>query len=92
MARKKKATAKSLKDSIATQTNALAYQGKVKFQIMHGNKIISTKDCLNSGLPDLFKYISYALAGTLYSALCPCKVALFNCTTIDKYADPTTFT
>lgn len=92
MARKKKVTVKALKDSITTQTNALAYQGKVKFQIMHGNKIISTKDCLNSGLPDLFKYISYALAGTLYSALCPCKIALFNCTTVDKYEDPATFT
>lgn len=76
------------------QPDSLAYQGKVKFQILHGNKVISTKNYSNSGLPDLFKYISYALMGTFYSELRPCKVVLFDCkftATGEKYEKPTSF-
>lgn len=90
MATKKK-TKLEPKDITSTQLDTLSYQGKVKFQILHGNKIISTKHYSNNGLPDLFKYLSYALAGVQYSALRPCKVAIFQCSTKDAYADPTAF-
>lgn len=79
---------------LPAQPNSLAYQGKVNFQILHGNKVISTKNYSNSGLPDLFKYISYALMGTFYSALRPCKVVLFDCKFTgpdEKYENPTSF-
>ena len=91
MARKTKKKTEQQK-TLSTQVNSLAYQGKVKCQITSGNKIISTKYYSNSGLPDLFKYISYALTGTFYSALRPCKVALFDCNTKGTYADPAAFT
>lgn len=86
MAKKKK----SNQENISTQINSLAYQGKVTFQVMRGNKIINTKKYLNSGLPDLFRYIGHALAGTVYSALRPCKIALFNCNT-GGVLDPANF-
>jgi hypothetical protein len=88
--RKEKATVETSKQ-VSTQADTLSYQGKVKCQIMHGNKIISTKNYSNNGLPDLFKYISHAIAGTYYSALRPCKIALFSCATTGHYADPTSF-
>lgn len=79
------------KELTTTQVNSLSYQGIIKFQIMRGDKIISTKTHSNNGLPDLFKYISHALAGTYHSALRPCKVALFNCNTTGKYEKPVAF-
>lgn len=91
MALKKKKLKKDLEEKLPLQTNSLAYQGKVRFQVLHGDKVISTKNYSNNGLPDLFKYLSYALAGVQYSALRPCKVALFECSTKDIYADPTAF-
>ena len=87
----KKQKTKTLETAVATQVNTLAYQGRIKLQVLHGDKVISTKNCNNSGLPDLFKYISHALAGTSYTALRPCKVALFSCPTTGSYLDPTTF-
>lgn len=90
MARKKKTTAK-LKEKLDMQTNQLTYQGKVSFKILHGTKVISTKNYSNKGLPELFRYISHALAGSQYTALRPCKVALFNYPTADDYENPATF-
>jgi hypothetical protein len=91
MAAKKKMLKTETEEKISTKTNSLAYQGRVKFQVLHGSKVISTKNYSNSGLPDLFKYLSHALAGVQYSALRPCKVAIFECSTKDVYADPTAF-
>jgi hypothetical protein len=74
----KKQRVQKAKELTNNQASSLAYQGKVQFQILHGNKVISTKNYSNNGLPDLFKYISYALAGTYHSTLRPCKIALFH--------------
>lgn len=89
MARKQKNI--TLPDAVTTQVNSLSYQGKVTVQVLHGDKVISTKKYTNNGLPDLFKYISYALAGTSYNALRPCKIALLSCPTTSGYSNPTTF-
>ena len=76
----------------ATQNNSISYQGKVKLQLLHGTKVISTHNYLNKGLPDLFKYISNALAGVSYAPLRPCKVALFYCATdTGSYTQPAAF-
>ena len=91
MAKKQSNRPVTAKDVTTAQTNSLAYQGKVKLQVLHGNKVISTRNYLNKGLPDLFKYISHALAGVSYNALRPCKVALFYCTENGQYESPTTF-
>ena len=76
---------------LTTQVNSLSYQGRVTVQVLHGDKVITTKKYTNNGLPDLFKYISYALAGTSYNALRPCKIALLSCPNTGGYANPTTF-
>jgi hypothetical protein len=89
MAKKKKSTI--AKELASTQVNSLGYQGKVQFQIMHGDKVISTKKYSNNGLPDLFKYICHAIAGTYYTALRPCKVALYYCIEDGQYKKPTDF-
>ena len=92
MAKKKKTITTVLPEEItSTQLDSLAYQGKVKFQILHGDKVISTKTYSNNGLPELFKYLSYALAGVQYSALRPCKVAVFLCSMQDDFSEPTGF-
>ena len=90
MAKKQKAK-KQTNDLINTQNNSLAYQGKVKVQVAHGNQIISTKTYHNKGLPDLFKYLSHALAGAYYPTLRPCKVALFNYANSDSTQGPEKF-
>jgi hypothetical protein len=89
--RKQQKTVVASETATTSQINTLSYQGKIKLQILHGNKIISTKTCTNHGLPELFKYISHALAGTTYTALRPCKVALFNHPSKDDHVDPATF-
>ena len=75
----KKTTDLPLTETVSTQINSVGYQGKVTFKVMHGNKVLSAKKYLNQGLPDLFKYLSYALAGTYTPAMRPCKIALFYC-------------
>ena len=79
MARKKKTAKQINTDLTTTQAQRLAYQGKVKVQILHGDKVVSTKNYTNNGLKPLFKYISHTLAGNYYSDLRPCKIALYNC-------------
>jgi hypothetical protein len=92
MAKKKKVTTLAKKNIDKSEgINSLTYQGKVKFQIMHGNKVISTKHFSNSGLPTLFKYLSYALTGTFYSALRPCKIALYTTPTDGDDQNPADF-
>lgn len=93
MAKTKKQTKSQLQPEITTaQNNSISYQGKVKLQLLHGTKVISTHNYLNKGLPDLFKYISNALAGISYTTLRPCKVALFYCATeTGAYMNPATF-
>jgi hypothetical protein len=92
-----KKTSKKAKTDITTpeiattQVNSLAYQGNVTFQILHGRKVISSKKYSNSGLPELFKFIGFALAGSYYPSLRPCKVALYDCVTTGDYQDPTKF-
>lgn len=90
MARKKKIT-KKVKTVVDAKVQSLDYQGKVKLQVLHGDKIISTKDYTNSGLPCLFKYISYALAGQNYSDLRPCKIVIFKCPTDGHLDKPNNF-
>lgn len=80
MARKrktKKQVAKAVELSTPTEKQELSYQGKVSVKVMHGNKIISTKTFKNKGMPNLFKFISHALAGSFYSEMRPCKIKLF---------------
>lgn len=79
MARKK--NIKNSKDHIksTSQVQNLAYQGFIQVHVMHGDKIISSKQYHNKGLSPLFKYICYALAGSYYSDLRPCKIKLFKC-------------
>lgn len=71
--------------------NSLAYQGRVKFQILHGKTVVSTKQFSNNGLPDLFKYLSHALTGVYYSSLRPCKIALYEYPIRADTDDPNNF-
>lgn len=92
MAKKQTKRAAQPNNVTATQNNSISYQGKVKLQLLHGTKVISTHNYLNKGLPDLFKYISNALAGVSYAPLRPCKVALFYCATdTGSYTQPAAF-
>jgi hypothetical protein len=93
MARKKKETnrVENIQTSINTEAQSLKYQGKIKLQILHGNKVISTKDYSNNGLPSLFKYLSYALAGQYYESLRPRKICIFKCQAEGDLSNPTNF-
>ena len=92
MAKKQTKRTAQANNVTATQNNSISYQGKVKLQLLHGTKVISTHNYLNKGLPDLFKYISNALAGVSYAPLRPCKVALFYCATdTGSYTQPAAF-
>lgn len=93
MARKKKTTKKITERlaSVQASSQQIEYQGRVKLQVLHGNKIISTKAFKNRGLPNLFKYISYALAGQNYSDLRPCKICIFKSSTTGDLSNPVNF-
>lgn len=91
MAKKPKKLKTKATEITATQKDSLAYQGKVKFQILHGNRVVSTKNYTNNGLPELFKFLGFALAGSYYNSLRPCKVALYDCLATGEYKDPTKF-
>ena len=88
MARKKKitkkATTKEVEKIAASELQTLSYQGNVCVKTMHGNKVINTKHFKNAGLPNLFKFISHALAGNFYPELRPCKVKLYRYTNADN--------
>lgn len=93
MARKKKQVAKTpkIQKNINTSTQSLSYQGKVKIQVLNGKKVIATKNYTNSGLPNLFKYISHALAGNHYASLRPCKLRIFKCNPEGDFSTPADF-
>lgn len=93
MARKKKETKKieTTQTPINTEAQSLKYQGKIKLQVLHGNKVISTKDYSNNGLPSLFKYLSYALAGQYYESLRPRKICIFKCQSEGDLSNPINF-
>lgn len=95
MARKKKTTKKITTEEVkvsAPQKDTLTYQGKITVKILHGERVISTKNYTNSGLPNLFKFICHALAGSYYKNLQPCKIKLFNFLDAEKNKiSPTNF-
>ena len=43
------------------ETSAISYTGKVKIQLLHGNKIYKTINGKNSGSIELFKFLAHAL-------------------------------
>ena len=69
---------KAVEKVAASETQNLKYQGNICVKTLHGNKVISTKYFKNAGLPNLFKFISHALAGNFYPELRPCKIQLFR--------------
>ena len=88
----KKATTKQVEKLAASELQTLSYQGNVCVKTMHGNKVINTKHFKNAGLPNLFKFISHALAGNFYPELRPCKVKLYRYTNADNGSNsPTNF-
>ena len=96
MARQKKTTKKAATKVVekvaASENQTLQYQGNICVKTLHGNKVISTKYFKNAGLPNLFKFISHALAGTFYPELRPCKIKLFRFTNADNENNsPTNF-
>ena len=93
MARKKKVK-QPKQEVVKSNSYNLSYQGKIKVQILHGNRVISTKTYTNNGLKPLFKYISHSLAGSHYSDLRPCKIMLYKCTQSEasgRYENPLDF-
>ena len=49
MAKTKKQIKSQLQPEVtATQNNSISYQGKVKLQLLHGTKVISTHNYLNN--------------------------------------------
>lgn len=80
----KKAATKAVEKVAASEIQNIKYQGNVCVKTMHGNKIINTKHFKNAGLPNLFKFISHALAGSFYPELRPCKVKLYRYTNADN--------
>lgn len=88
----KKAATKVVEKVAASEIQSLQYQGDVCIKVLHGNKVISTEHFKNAGLPNLFKFIGHALAGTLYPELRPCKIKLFRYTKADNGENtPNTF-
>jgi hypothetical protein len=79
----KKATTGAVEKVAASEAQTLQYQGNICVKTLHGNKIISTKYFKNAGLPNLFKFISHALAGNFYPELRPCKIKLYRYTNAD---------
>lgn len=79
MARKKKIKQEEIKKELpaVSEKQSLQYQGKVCVKTLHGDKVISTKYFKNNGLPNLFKFISHALAGSFYPDMRPCKIKLY---------------
>ena len=92
MARKKKLNNVAMTEEISatTQKQTLSYQGNICIKTLRGNKVISTKNLKNAGLPDLFKFLSYALAGKFYPDMQPCKIKLYNFTNTEDVT-PATF-
>lgn len=84
MARKKK-TKMVETANIDTQTSTtkvegiqdISYAGIVNIKLQHGKKTIMSKKYHNNGMPDLFKFLCLALAGSYTDALRPCKIKLF---------------
>jgi hypothetical protein len=92
MAKQKKISSEATEELYSSKNSSLGYQGRVQVQIACGDRILSTKKYHNEGLPDLFRYISYALVGAYYPTLRPCKVALYNYANSDNRTNgPNTF-
>lgn len=64
-------------DIHASGIQNIGYQGSVTVKVMHGNKVVKTREYHNSGMPQLFKFLCAALAGNYSEALRPCKIKLF---------------
>ena len=83
MARKKKiknteTNIQTVKDvSQVSGTQDISYAGVVTIKLQHGKKTIMSKKYHNNGMPDLFKFLCLALAGSYTEALRPCKIKLF---------------
>ena len=81
---KTKKTTKSKKKTVATAnivatgTQTINYMGKLNVKLTHGNKVIHTKQYTNSGMPNLFKFLCSALAGTYVDKHRPCQIKLFS--------------
>ena len=56
----------------------LTYSGQVSVSIAKGKKILTTKQYHNKGLPNLFKFLCSALAGTYRYNAAPSKVQLLR--------------
>lgn len=69
MARKKK------KKSV----NTIAYSGNVTIQVLHGNKVVSSRKVHNAGRMDLFKFIAYCLGNNYMESMAPRYLRTFNC-------------
>ena len=96
MARKKKSTLKTTKETsqLNTSSQLVSYQGKIKLQVLKGDKVVATEYYSNNGLFPLFKFISLALAGQYYEDLRPNKIALFyynNESANHSYPSPSDF-
>lgn len=93
MARKKKIKQEEIKKELpaVSEKQSLQYQGKICVKTLHGDKVISTKYFKNNGLPNLFKFISHALAGSFYPDMRPCKIKLYYADDGDKDSSPQNF-
>jgi len=75
----KKKTKKPVTNSIVSKgVQPIGYQGKLKVSVQRGNKTISTKEYHNNGMPNLFKFLANALAGSFNEVLRPVKIKLFR--------------
>lgn len=61
-------------------TDALVYSGNVTVQVLHKNKVVSTKKIHNQGRISLFKFIAYALGNNYFEKMAPRFLRAFNCT------------
>lgn len=85
MGRKKKA-----QKQVVVQSNTLGYQGHVQLQLVRGNKVLSTKQYHNNGMPKLWEFLAACLAGDRAEQLRPTTIKLFNYKAADTVS-PTTF-
>ena len=69
MARKKK------KKSV----NSLAYSGNVTIQVLHGNKVVSSRKVHNAGRKPLFDFITYCLGNNYPESMAPRFLRVYNC-------------
>ena len=83
MGRKKK----TQKQAVVVQADQLGYQGSIQLQLACGNKILSTKQYHNCGMPSLWRFIATCLAGSKAEQLRPTKIKLFSYAPADNSND-----